>query len=45
MSERVIGSTLGAQVPEDFIGKVLKWTLLTVAVVCFAALAWAMKLL
>ena len=37
-------STPAMQVPEDRVGNALKWILLAVAVVCFAALAWATKL-
>ena len=44
MSEQIIQSAPDAQVPEDVIGNVLKWTLLAVAIACFAALAWATKL-
>jgi nitric oxide reductase subunit B len=37
-------STLVAEVAEDSVVKVLKWILLAVAIVCFAALGWATKL-
>lgn len=37
-------STLASGVVEDRVSNVLKWTLLFVAVACFAALAWTTKL-